>query len=117
MPEDGCDLLCLNLPRAEELRAGRIDAGRVETLARQVKALSDPTRLTLAAVLDDGGELCVCDLSWVLERAENLVSHHLRLLRSEGLVASRRDGRMVIYSLTARGRELLAAALADRVTA
>jgi DNA-binding transcriptional ArsR family regulator len=59
----------------------------------------------------------VCDLSWVLERAENLVSHHLRLLRSEALVASRRDGKMVMYSLTERGRALLIATLALGVRA
>jgi DNA-binding transcriptional ArsR family regulator len=55
----------------------------------------------------------VCDLAWVVERAENLVSHHLRLLRSAGLVTSRRDGKMVMYSLTERGRELLASTLAE----
>jgi DNA-binding transcriptional ArsR family regulator len=51
----------------------------------------------------------------VLERAENLVSHHLRLLRSEDLVESRRDGKMVIYSLTERGRALLQATLAEEL--
>jgi ArsR family transcriptional regulator, lead/cadmium/zinc/bismuth-responsive transcriptional repressor len=65
----------------------------------------------LAAALAEGEELCVCDLAWVAERAENLVSHHLRQLRSHGLVASRRDGKMVMYSLSERGRELVAATL------
>jgi len=57
------------------------------------------------------------DLSWVMERAENLVSHHLRQLRSAGLVESRRDGKMVMYSLTERGRSLLEATLAERIAA
>jgi DNA-binding transcriptional ArsR family regulator len=43
----------------------------------------------------------------VAERSENLVSHHLRALRSAGLVSSRRDGKMVMYSLTPDGRALL----------
>lgn len=73
--------------------------------------------LTLAVALAEGGELCVCDLAWVLERAENLVSHHLRRLRSAGLVTSRRDGKMVMYSLTERGRELVEVALAERAPA
>jgi len=111
--DDRCELLCLDLEQAEALRRERIDLRRVERSARQAKALSDPTRLTIAAVLDGGGELCVCDLSWILERAENLVSHHLRVLRSEGLVESRREGKMVIYSLTERARPLLEATLAD----
>jgi DNA-binding transcriptional ArsR family regulator len=44
-----------------------------------------------------------------MERSENLVSHHLRTLRAAGLVASRRDGKMVLYSLTGSGRGLLTA--------
>jgi DNA-binding transcriptional ArsR family regulator len=47
----------------------------------------------------------------VTERAENLVSHHARTLRSLGLARSRRAGKMVLYSLTATGRTLLAAVL------
>jgi len=115
--DDRCDLLCLDLDKAEALRARRLSLTLAEDRARQVKALADPTRLTLAAALGEGGELCVCDLAWVLERAENLVSHHLRLLRSEGLVTSRREGKMVMYELTDRGRRLLDVALADEVKA
>jgi DNA-binding transcriptional ArsR family regulator len=115
--DDRCDLLCLDLEKAESLRARRLDPGRAERVAGQAKALADPTRLTVAVALAEGDELCVCDLAWVLERAENLVSHHLRQLRSAGLVSSRRDGKMVMYSLTERGWELVAVALADRVAA
>jgi ArsR family transcriptional regulator, lead/cadmium/zinc/bismuth-responsive transcriptional repressor len=115
--DDRCDLLCLDLPRAEKLRKGRLDRQVAEDLADGAKALGDPTRLTLAVALRDGGELCVCDLSWIAERAENLVSHHVRALRAAGLVDSRRDGKMVMYALTERGRELVEAVLADRVTA
>jgi len=55
--------------------------------------------------------MSVCGLAWVTERAENLVSHHARTLRTLGLARSRRDGKMVLYSLTASGRELLSAVL------
>jgi DNA-binding transcriptional ArsR family regulator len=113
--DDRCDVLCLDLERAEALRSHRLPATTALRVAGQAKALADPTRLTLAATLAEGGELCVCDLAWVVERAENLVSHHLRLLRSEGLVTSRRDGKMVIYSLSERGRELLDATVREEV--
>jgi len=82
-------------------------------LATQAKALSDPTRLIVAAALASTDELCVCDLAWVTERAENLVSHHARLLRSVGLAASRREGKMVLYRFTEPGRALLAAVMAS----
>lgn len=115
MPGDRCDLLCLDMPRAESLRQARLGPQAAERLAAGAKALGDPTRLTLAVALRDGDELCVCDLSWVVERAENLVSHHVRALRTAGLVRSRRDGKMVMYSLTDRGRALVDVVLADRV--
>jgi ArsR family transcriptional regulator, lead/cadmium/zinc/bismuth-responsive transcriptional repressor len=114
---DRCDLLCLDLPRAERLRAERIDLAAAEQAAARAKALGDPTRVTVALALRDGEELCVCDLAWVVERSENLVSHHVRMLRSAGLVSSRRDGKMVLYSLTSGGRSLLRAVVAQPAVA
>jgi ArsR family transcriptional regulator, lead/cadmium/zinc/bismuth-responsive transcriptional repressor len=102
-----CELLCLDLPKAEALRSTRLPADRLEALAQAAKALGDPTRLAIAIALRDGEEACVCDLGWVLGRGEKLVSHHLRQLKNAGLTRSRRDGKMVMYRLTSRGRALL----------
>ena len=109
MADERCDLLCLDLPKAEALRAARLSDELARTLAERSKALADPTRLTIASALADTDELCVCDLAWVTGRAENLVSHHLRTLRGAGLVTSRRDGKMVMYAVTDAGRTMLAA--------
>lgn len=109
--DDRCDLLCLDLVKAERLRHDRLDGELAMVLAGQAKALSDPTRLTIAAALAATDELCVCDLAWVIERADNLVSHHVRVLRSLGLARSRRDGKMVLYSLTESGRAFVAGLL------
>lgn len=111
MADDQCDLLCLDLPRAESLRRGRLGGEPAEAAAARATALGDPTRLTIAAALRDGGELCVCHMAWVVERSQNLVSHHVRRLRATGLVRSRRDGKMVMYALTAEGKQLLASIL------
>jgi DNA-binding transcriptional ArsR family regulator len=104
---DTCELLCLDLPRAEALRQTRPDSGALTAAADAAKALSDPTRLLIAVSLREGGELCVCDLAWVCERSDKVVSHHARALRAARLVQSRRDGKMVMYSLTDAGRALL----------
>ena len=109
MPDDRCELLCLDLPKAEALRRARLAPADTAALAARARALGDPTRLAVASALVEGGELCVCDLAWVLERAQNLVSHHLRALREAGLAQSRREGRTVLYRLTEDGRALLAA--------
>jgi DNA-binding transcriptional ArsR family regulator len=111
MTEDRCDLLCLDLPRAEELRAGVLDDERASELAKRASALGDATRLRVAIALAAGGELCVCDLAWITGRAENLISHHVRVLRGAGVAASRRQGKMVLYRLTEPGVALL-----ERVT-
>ncbi len=111
MADDRCDLLCLDLPRAEDIRRG-LNAVLASTAAAQAKALGDTTRLTIAMALREGGELCVCDLGWITMRAENLVGHHLRVLREAGLAESRRSGKIVFYSLTAIGRSLVDAHVA-----
>src|SRR6266850_2983305 len=105
--DDRCDLLCLDLPVAEKLRAQRLDAGAARAVAARFQALGDPTRLTVARALVGAPELCVCDLAWIVERSQNLVSHHLRALRGAGLVDYRRDGKMALYSLTKQARALL----------
>jgi ArsR family transcriptional regulator, lead/cadmium/zinc/bismuth-responsive transcriptional repressor len=111
MADDRCDLLCLDLPRAEAIRA-RLDPATAQRAAVQAKALAEPTRLLIALALRDGDELCVCDLAWIAGRAENLVGHHLRQLRSAGLARSRRDGKIVFYALTDTGHALVDAHLA-----
>lgn len=110
MSDDRCELLCLDLPRAEAIRQ-RLAPQVAEQAAARAKALADPTRLLVALALRDGDELCVCDLAWITGRAENLVGHHLRALRGAGLASSRREHKIVFYALTAAGRALLDAHL------
>jgi ArsR family transcriptional regulator, lead/cadmium/zinc/bismuth-responsive transcriptional repressor len=111
--QDRCDLICIDAPRAEAIRERLLSEEATRDAAERAKALSDPTRLTLAEALREGEELCVCDLSWIAGRSQNLVSHHLRALRSRRLVRSRKDGKMVMYSLTEAGVSLLSAVVGE----
>src|SRR5215217_8402382 len=111
---DRCDLLCVDAPRAEAIRQRLPRSEKAQSAAERAQAFADPTRLTLAAALMEGEELCVCDLSWISGRKQALVSHHLRTLRSEGLVSSRKDGKLVMYSLTDEGLSLLSTILGER---
>lgn len=115
MKDERCDLLCIDALRAEDIRRRMICEDDAVRSAERARALSDPTRLTLAAALREGGELCVCDLACISSRAQNLVSHHLRLLRSQGIVSSRRDGKLVMYPLTESGGSLLEAMLTEKI--
>jgi DNA-binding transcriptional ArsR family regulator len=111
---DTCDLLCLDVPKAEALRAALPPVDELEAAALPFKALTDATRVALLLALADGETACVCDLSWIIGRDEKLVSHHVRLLKSLGVVRSRRDGRMVMYALTELGAALVASFRATR---
>jgi DNA-binding transcriptional ArsR family regulator len=116
MTDDRCDLLCLDLQVAERLRRKRLAPEDADVAAGKARALSDPTRLMLAAALREADELCVCDLAWIAERSQTLVSHHVRALRTHGIVRSRREGKMVMYSLTQAGQTVLASVLPASVT-
>ena len=67
-------------------------------MATVFKVLADPSRCRLVAAIIEAGELCVCDLAATVEMSESNVSHHLRVLRANGLVRARREGKMVFYS-------------------
>ena len=61
-----------------------------------LKLVADPNRLRIMALLAHG-ERCVCDLEGALGLPQNLVSHHLSVLKRHGLVLDRRDGKWVYY--------------------
>lgn len=73
-------------------------ADSVGDAVRLLRTLSDSTRLRLLRVLQRG-EHNVTDLCRELGLPQPTVSHHLGLLRSANLVANRRDGKQVYYSL------------------
>ncbi len=102
-------LLHIDAAQGRRLRASRPVAEAAERLAGGYRALGASTRLSLALAVREGGELCVCDLAWVAERAQNLVSHHMKVLKAEGVVCARREGKMTMYSLTDKGQALLGA--------
>ena len=62
------------------------------------KALADATRLRILNLLLHG-ELCVCDIQFVLESPQPNVSRHLTYLKNAGLVRDRREGPRIYYSL------------------
>ncbi len=107
-PLDSCDLLCMDLPYAESVRATLPALGDIEPLADAARAFGDPTRLTIALALNAGGRMCGCDIAWIVGQSQKLVSHHLRKLKAADAVTSNREGKLVMYSLTDRGTQLLA---------
>jgi DNA-binding transcriptional ArsR family regulator len=114
---DTCELLCLDAPMAAAVRDRLPDPQRVAAAALAAKAFGDPTRLLIAIALRDAGRACVCDLGFIVGRNEKLVSHHVRHLKGAGLAISQREGKMVMYELTSRGRALVDSLLTEPVHA
>lgn len=71
---------------------------RTPDCAAKLAVLGDPTRLAVVQVLMRGPRH-VKDINRRVRVAQNLLSHHLRILREAGLVASSRDGKAVTYAL------------------
>jgi DNA-binding transcriptional ArsR family regulator len=73
--------------------------GNLRNTADSLKALGHPIRLRILSLLR-GGELCVCQITAVLELAPSTISEHLGLLRRSGFLAERKQGKWVFYSLS-----------------
>lgn len=83
---------------AAEVRQELFSEAVVNTMAESFKALGDPTRLRILALLFEG-ERGVSDLADHLQVSQSAVSHQLRILRTLDMVRYRKDGREVFYDL------------------
>ena len=88
---------------AERVRAARarlIDSEEAARLAGMLGLLADPTRARILYALDVVDELCVGDIALALDATEDSVGYGLRVLRTAGLVSTRKQGRVVFYRLS-----------------
>ena len=85
-------------PKRRKPRQTPLDENSAASIASAFKTLADPTRVRLiAAILDT--EQCVHDLCVALDLEQSAVSHQFRVLRNQGLVRHRKEGRHVYYAL------------------
>ena len=84
--------VCCSLPRVNENWA--------ETRALLMKALGDPTRLTMVASLWKApSPICICDFTAGLGLTQPTISHHMAKLKGAGLVESEKRGIWIYYRL------------------
>jgi ArsR family transcriptional regulator, arsenate/arsenite/antimonite-responsive transcriptional repressor len=88
-----------------------LDPAEADLLAARFKALADPARVAILNRLAAADEVCVCNFVDALDIAQPTVSHHLRVLRDAGLVASTRRGTWAFYRLVPEAVDELRAAL------
>lgn len=82
------------------------------SLLRCFQAAAEPTRFRIVQLLSEG-ERCVCELQGDLGAAQSRLSFHLKKLKDAGLLADRRDGRWVYYSLVPEALEEMRAFLGE----
>jgi ArsR family transcriptional regulator, arsenate/arsenite/antimonite-responsive transcriptional repressor len=93
-PGDACRADVLRKARPRRASASVTDTASV------LKALADPTRLTIVALLQrQAVPLCVCHVEARFRLSQPTISHHLRLLREAGLVRSDKRGAWVYYAI------------------
>jgi DNA-binding transcriptional ArsR family regulator len=83
-------------PGVAEIRS--VDPASYDAAAALLKALVAPLRLALVDLLSEAPR-CVHELVGALDAPQPLVSQHLKVLRSAGLVATTRRGREIVYRL------------------
>ena len=95
---DHCDVHVVDPERVAAVRERLVSPAVAGQMATVFKVLADQSRCRLTAAIIEAGELCVCDLAATVDMSESNVSHHLRVLRANGLVRARRAGKMVFYA-------------------
>jgi len=99
--QDVCQERSIHAEHVLEVRHNLLSTENATRIAALFAVLSDPTRLQVvhALLTAPTGELCVCDLAAGLGRDDTTISHQLRVLRNQQIVAMRKAGRIVYYRL------------------
>lgn len=98
MPEGLCEIQSVDCKKVARIKELMLPQEEFQVLAEIYKAMGDESRLKLLYALSRG-ELCVCEMTELLDISQSAISHQLRLLRSLRLVKYRKSGKQVYYSL------------------
>ncbi len=93
-----CDCTAIHKTVVDSVKAKMPPVDRLYDLAELFKVFGDTTRIRILWALTEE-EMCVCDISSLLDMSQSAISHQLRVLKANRLVKNRRDGKVVYYSL------------------
>ena len=93
-----CDCEVIHEEAVNEVRGKLCPTEEYLKLGELFKMFADGTRVRILHALEQR-EMCVCDLSALLNMTQSAISHQLRLLKVSRIVKSRKQGRIVYYSL------------------
>lgn len=96
--DDRCECNIIHEDIINEVRHKLPEQEKLNQLADFFKVFGDPTRIKILSSLAEQ-EMCVCDIAYLLNMTQSAISHQLRVLKQAKLVKSRKDGKVVYYSL------------------
>jgi len=102
----GCKELSVHQADVDSKKSSMPDEEILYEVAELFKVFGDSTRTRILAALFQS-EMCVCDISSLLNMSMSAISHQLRILRQTKIVKSRRSGKEVFYSLADKHIEMI----------
>ena len=93
-----CDCNIIHKDAVEQALKNKPTTYELDHLSKLFKLLGDKTRINILWVLNSH-EMCVCDIACVLNMTKSSISHQLAILKKEGIVKSRREGKEIYYKL------------------
>ena len=97
-PVEKCDCTVIHEETVNQVREKMPEEEILYDLAEIFKVFGDSTRIKILWALDEA-EMCVCDIAVLLNMTQSAISHQLRVLKQANLVKSRKEGKVVYYSL------------------
>lgn len=97
-PIERCDCEVIHEEVVNQVKDRMPEEEILYDLAELFKIFGDSTRIKILWALDEA-EMCVCDISVLLNMTQSAISHQLRVLKQAKLVKNRKEGKVVYYSL------------------
>jgi len=76
-----------------------INIDKLDQAASKLRAISHPMRIAIIDLLSDGKQMSVTEIYESLDIEQATASHHLNILKNKGVLASKREGKKIFYSL------------------
>lgn len=98
MKEDTCEVTVIHKELVALVKEKILPDDLIFDVAELFKIFGDSTRMKIICALKES-ELCVCDIAFITNSTQSAISHQLRILKQSKLIKSRKDGKVVYYSL------------------
>ncbi len=98
MKEELCECTVIHKETVEKVKSNMLSDELIFDVAELFKIFGDSTRMKILCALKMS-ELCVCDIAYITNSTQSAISHQLRILKQSKLIRSRKEGKVVYYSL------------------